>query len=151
MSEKHNNLTTGEGLANNATEGSFEGVFARRIRVLRRVLGINASELDRQAKFSPGTTGRLERGNQRIYASHLYRIGETAKVGIDYFYMGLDGNEKETQTIKTDIDYLLNLLDSTKTKDVRGNTKILANLLAAELTEELTEELAGELDSTEEE
>ncbi|MCK5546393.1 MAG: hypothetical protein KAI27_03400 [Rhodospirillaceae bacterium] len=126
--------------------GASEAIFARRIRVLRRVLGISASELDRQTGFGAGTIGRLERENQRIYASHLYRIGETTGVGVDYFYMGLDGSqsengretEEETINIKNDIDYLLRSLETAKADKLRGNIKIVADLLTAELADELS-------------
>ena len=130
--------------------GASEAIFARRIRVLRRVLGISASELDRQTGFGAGTIGRLERENQRIYASHLYRIGETTGVGVNYFYMGLDGSqsenrpksgretEKETENIKNDIDCLLRSLETAKADKLRGNIKIVADLLTAELADELS-------------
>ncbi len=133
-----------------AAEGPAEAVFARRLRVLRRVLNISASELDRQIGFSPGTIGRLERGNQRIYASHLYRVGDITGVGVSYFYTGLGAIAEETGTetenIKDDIDHLLNLLGESKTAELRGGEKIVAKLLAAELSKEMATELAGELD-----
>lgn len=133
--------------------GPAEAVFARRLRVLRRVLDIRACELDRQIGLGPGTIGRLERGNQRIYASHLYRIGEITGIGIDYFYMGLGDmvseTGSETENIKNDIDYLLNSLEAAKAGDLRGDAKIVARLLATELTKEMATELADELGAEE--
>lgn len=137
-----------------AAAGITESIFARRIRVLRRVLGISASELDRQVGFGVGTIGRLERGNQRIYASHLYRVGEITGVGVDYFYMGLDGSQsengqksdQETINIKNDINCLLRSLEPNRANELRGNIKIVADLLTAELADGLSAE-----DDTEEE
>ncbi len=136
-----------------AVFGPAEAVFARRLRVLRRVLDISACELDRQIGLGPGTIGRLERGNQRIYASHLYRVGEITGIGIDYFYMGLGDimseTGSETENIKNDIDYLLNSLEAAKAGDLRGDAKIVARLLATELTKEMATELADELGAEE--
>ncbi|MCK4939837.1 MAG: hypothetical protein KAR80_06030, partial [Rhodospirillaceae bacterium] len=136
-----------------AAAGPAEAVFARRLRVLRRVLDISACELDRQIGLGPGTIGRLERGNQRIYASHLYRVGEITGIGIDYFYMGLGDimseTGSETENIKNDIDYLLNSLEAAKAGDLRGDAKIVARLLATELTKEMATELADELGAEE--
>ncbi len=91
LSNKQNDSHMASGASNGKEHGKekediaatsiAESTFARRIRVLRRVLGLSASELDRQVGFGAGTIGRLERGNQRIYASHLYRVGETAGYG----------------------------------------------------------------------
>jgi len=57
-----------------------------RLRALRLSLGLSAAMLDRHAGFVIGTIGRLERGDLRIYATHLYRIGEALGVSIGYFY-----------------------------------------------------------------
>ena len=143
-----------------AAVGIAESIFARRIRVLRRVLGISASELDRQVGFGIGTIGRLERGNQRIYASHLYRVGKITGVGVDYFYMGLKGpqseggpknsqengseSEQETINIKNDINFLLRSLETDRADELRGNIKIVADLLTAKLVDELNADESAE-------
>lgn len=60
--------------------------FARRIKALREGAGLSGAELDRLTGLCPGTTGRLERGDQRVYASHLYRIAQATGVDIEWFY-----------------------------------------------------------------
>ncbi|MBL4615442.1 MAG: helix-turn-helix transcriptional regulator [Magnetovibrio sp.] len=59
----------------------------QRIKALRHGLGMSAATLDRQAGFTLGTTGRLERGDQRIYSSHLFHISSVTGMTIGYFYM----------------------------------------------------------------
>ena len=109
-------------------------IFARRIRVLRRVLGISAAELDGRAGFGAGTIGRMERSDQRIYASHLYRIGEIAGVGVDYFYIGLSDDASNEDVTKAEVEYLMNCLEIAGNGNIRGDAKIVAEIIARELT-----------------
>ncbi len=61
--------------------------------------------------------------------------------------MGLEGsqsagrqeNEQETINIKNDIDFLLKSLETTRADEIRGNIKIVTDLLTAELADELNE------------
>ena len=57
-----------------------------RIKVLREAVGVSAAQLDRQTGLAAGTTGRLERGDQRVYGSHLYRIAQATGVDVGWFY-----------------------------------------------------------------
>ncbi len=59
---------------------------AHRIKTLRHAAGLSASALDHLAGLPKGTTGRLERGDQRIYANHLYLISSATGVDIRWFY-----------------------------------------------------------------
>jgi len=60
--------------------------FCERIKALRDRAGLTGAELDRLAGFCTGTTGRLERGDQRIYASHLFYIAQATGIDIGWFY-----------------------------------------------------------------
>jgi len=62
-----------------------------RLKALRTSLGLSAAMMDRQSGFAIGTIGRLERGDLRIYASHLYRISTATGIAINYFYAQPDG------------------------------------------------------------
>lgn len=66
-----------------------------RLKALRHALGISAANLDRQAGFTLGTTGRLERGDQRIYAAHLFHIANVTGITVQYFYT----SENDAQSI----------------------------------------------------
>ena len=62
-----------------------------RLKALRMSLGLSAAMMDRQSGFTSGTVGRLERGDLRVYANHLYRISSATGIAISYFYEQLDG------------------------------------------------------------
>jgi len=64
----------------------FDTVIPERILALRTFFGFRASDLDERAQYGVGTTRRLERGRQRVYATHLYRICQCTGVSLDYFY-----------------------------------------------------------------
>lgn len=54
--------------------------------MLRAALNVTAADMDRLTDLCAGTTGRLERGDQRVYASHLYRIAQVTGVDVGWFY-----------------------------------------------------------------
>ena len=62
-----------------------------RLKALRMSLGLSAAKMDRQSGFTIGTIGRLERGDLRVYANHLYRVSSATGIAISYFYEQLDG------------------------------------------------------------
>ena len=108
-------------------------IFSRRLRILRRILGISAAELDARAGFGAGTIGRMERSDQRIYASHLYRIGEVSGVGVDYFYIGLGDDITTEQLAEAEVEYLMNCLEITTNSHIRADAKMVAQIIAREL------------------
>lgn len=57
-----------------------------RIKTLREAVGLTAVQLDRLTGLCTGTIGRLERGDQKVYASHLFRIAQATGVEIGWFY-----------------------------------------------------------------
>lgn len=67
-------------------QDDFDAILPDRLKILRQSLGISAAKLDQFADFSPGTAGRLERGDQRIYATHLYKIAAATGISISYFF-----------------------------------------------------------------
>lgn len=76
-----------------------------RVKALRRGVGLTAIQLDRLAGLGSGTVGRLERGHQKIYAAHLYRIAQAVGVNISWFYQGAEtdndlasGSERDSET-----------------------------------------------------
>jgi len=75
-----------ERTAHRPTHEDLDACFPSRLKDLRKALGLSAANLDRRAGFCNGTTGRLERGEQRFYASHLQRICTATGLSIDYFY-----------------------------------------------------------------
>lgn len=68
------------------TDGYKINAIPARIKALRQAVGVSAAQLDRQTGLAAGTTGRLERGDQRIYGSHLYRIAQATGVDVGWFY-----------------------------------------------------------------
>ncbi|OEJ69177.1 helix-turn-helix domain-containing protein [Magnetovibrio blakemorei] len=68
----------------------FDRFFPIRIKAMRLSLNLSAAMMDRHAGFSPGTTGRLERGELRVYANHLYALCAATGVPIGFFYDTLD-------------------------------------------------------------
>jgi transcriptional regulator with XRE-family HTH domain len=75
-----------ESCQSSALAVDFDRLFPERIAVLRAFFDLTASDLDTRANYGVGTTGRLERGHQRVYASHLIRICQCTGVSLDYFY-----------------------------------------------------------------
>ena len=80
-------------MASEIIDAAMTDHFKHKLCVLRQGLGVSGAVLDGLSGYAAGTVGRLERGDQRIYASHLFRIAEVAGVDINYFYDGLDGEE----------------------------------------------------------
>jgi len=75
----------------------FEHTFPIRIKAMRLSLNLSAAMMDRHAGFSPGTTGRLERGELRVYANHLYALCAATGMPIGFFYDTLnDAQNPET-------------------------------------------------------
>lgn len=73
------------------TAALLSAAIPSRIKALRMAVGLTAAQLDQLTGLSAGTVGRLERGDQRVYASHLYRIGQATGVDVAWFYR--KGNE----------------------------------------------------------
>ena len=80
-------------------------------------LGLSAAMMDRQSGFSTGTTGRLERGDLRVYANHLYRICEATGIAIGYFYDQLDGPNANATSDDQELEKQRLLLAYMKIKD----------------------------------
>jgi transcriptional regulator with XRE-family HTH domain len=59
---------------------------AERIAARRRALGIDPQLLDAILDFRDGTIERLEAGESRIGATHLFRLAEIFDVDIDWFF-----------------------------------------------------------------
>jgi len=72
------------------SDQDLDALIPLRLKALRTALGISAATLDRQADLAPGTTGRLERGDQRVYGAHLHHICTATGIAIGYFYMPTD-------------------------------------------------------------
>jgi len=111
--------------------GKFDAAIAQRIRSLREALRISAAELDRRTGLNPGTIGRMERQEQRVYAAHLYRISQETGVGIHYFY-GADTDttapsspaEQETQRL---LNAYMHIKDPVTKRDVYELIKSIAD------------------------
>ena len=93
------------------------------------------AELDRQTELSPGTIGRIERQEQRVYASHLYRISQQTGVSIHYFYGADTDNaapstsaEQETQRL---LDAYMHIKDPVTKRDVYELIKSIADEIVA--------------------
>lgn len=102
-----------------------------RLKALRTKLGLSAATLDRQAHFAPGTTGRLERRDQRIYATHLYRIATIMGVDISYFYTTTDeaipqGTSPQDTEKQRLLEAYMRITDPTLKRDVFELVETLA-------------------------
>ena len=122
-------------------EIDFDAEIPRRIKNVRSGLGISASTLDRMTGFNAGTTGRLERGDQRVYATHLHRICAATGISIGYFYaLPNDGPEDPStpsaHTIELETQRLLQaymqIQDPRLKRDVFELVETLANEYGAE-------------------
>lgn len=88
-----------------------------RLRALRRSLNLSAAMLDRHAGFAIGTTGRLERGDLRLYATHLYQIAEAVGMNVGYFYGQLGGPDTDHTNDDRELEKQSLLLAYMKIKD----------------------------------
>ena len=90
--------------------------------------------MDRQSGFSIGTTGRLERGDLRVYANHLYRVCEATGIAIGYFYEQLDGPNANPNGDDQELEKQRLLLAYMKIKDpsLKRDVFELVETLAAE-------------------
>ena len=104
----------------------LETMIATRLKALRRVLGISASTMDRKAGFNIGTTGRLERGDQRIYATHLHHICCFTGLAMEYFFTPSGLNEKPTLTSERELERQEFLLNYMRIKDPIVREEIIA-------------------------
>ena len=105
-----------------------------RLKALRISLGLSAAMMDRQSGFGNGTTGRLERGDLRVYANHLYRICEATGIAIGYFYEQLDDPNANANGDDQELEKQRLLLAYMKIKDpvLKRDVFELVETLAAE-------------------
>ncbi|MEG3619341.1 helix-turn-helix transcriptional regulator [Magnetovibrio sp. PR-2] len=106
-------------------------MIATRLKALRRALGISATTLDRKAGFNVGTTGRLERGDQRIYSTHLFEICRLTGLAMEYFFTPSGLNEKPIFTTEHELEQQEFLLNFMRIKDpvVRSELTALIHAL----------------------
>ena len=93
VSAKHTQPDTAPDTAPDGATDPVADPIAGRIRALRRGANLTAAKLDRLTGLGAGTIGRLERGDQKLYANHLYRIARAIGVDIGWFYR--EGGRKE--------------------------------------------------------
>lgn len=122
-------------------EIDLDAEIPRRIKTLRTGLGISAAGLDQMTGFNAGTTGRLERGDQRVYATHLHRICAVTGISIGYFYALADDDPEDPaapsgHTIELETQRLLQaymqIQDPRLKRDVFELVETLANEYGAE-------------------
>jgi transcriptional regulator with XRE-family HTH domain len=82
-------------------------VIAARIRSLRKGLNLTGAELERLTGLCAGAIGRLERGSQKIYASHLFRIAQATGVDVGWFYRDDDDPPRDATRQDVEIHRLL--------------------------------------------
>lgn len=58
----------------------------RRVRLRRTLLGISQAQLAAQLSLSQQQIALLERGEGRLFASHLYLLGRVLGVPVDFFF-----------------------------------------------------------------
>ena len=58
----------------------------RRVRLRRTLLGISQAQLAAQLSLSQQQIALLERGEGRLFASHLYLLGRVLGVSVDFFF-----------------------------------------------------------------
>jgi len=105
-----------------------------RLKALRMSLNLSAAMMDRHAGFSTGTTGRLERGDLRVYANHLFRICEATGISIGYFYDQVDtpGAAADTDGQELEKQRLLLAYMKIKNPALKRDVFELVETLAAE-------------------
>ena len=64
----------------------FDAKIGKRIRLRRTLLGISQAELAAQLSFSQQQLALLERGEGRLFASHLYLLSRALGVPVDFFF-----------------------------------------------------------------
>lgn len=116
-----------------ALDAGFDRAFPMRIKAMRLSLNLSATMLDRYAGFSPGTTGRLERGELRVYANHLHALCTATGMPIGYFYGTLDAaqstpgsNDQELEKQRLLLAYM-SIKDPSLKRDVFELIETLAN------------------------
>lgn len=57
-----------------------------RVRVRRTLLGMSQAELAAQLSFSKQQVALIERGEARLFASHLHILGRVLGVPVDFFF-----------------------------------------------------------------
>ncbi|HEY9163837.1 MAG TPA: helix-turn-helix transcriptional regulator [Magnetovibrio sp.] len=118
--------------SHNSQDDPQAQAIAERIKTLREAIGLTAVQLDRLTGQSSGTTGRLERGHQKIYASHLFRIAQATGVEVAWFYCEPDvatsctcgAHDFEQQRL---LDAYLSIQDTGLKRDVFELVESLAN------------------------
>lgn len=64
----------------------FDAALGMRVRVRRTLLGMSQAELAGQLSFSRQQMALIERGEGRLFASHLYILGRVLGVPVDFFF-----------------------------------------------------------------
>ena len=90
--------TTDKNPDTDSVDDDLDKHIPHRLKALRTALGVSAATLDRQTGFNPGTIGRLERGDQRVYAAHLYRISTVTGISVSYFFEPANGDSPQDGT-----------------------------------------------------
>lgn len=98
---------------------------ATRLKALRLTLGISAATMDREVGFNVGTTGRLERGDQRIYAIHLYQVCRLTGLALEYFYSPSGQHENTKFTTAEELERHELLLNFMRIKDPTIRNELL--------------------------
>lgn len=110
----------------------FDDIIPYRILLLRQVFELSAADLDRAAGFAAGTTGRLERHDQRVYASHLIKICQVTDIDLNYFYNQHDPQLVPTTHVKQEQIRLLNAYHQIEDIATKRNVFELIEALAVE-------------------
>ncbi len=64
----------------------FDAALGMRVRIRRTLLGMSQADLAAQLSFSQQQMGLIERGEGRLFASHLYILGRVLGVPVDFFF-----------------------------------------------------------------
>lgn len=75
-----------EASGNAGQDQALTAAIPKRIKLLRTRASLTGAQLDRATRLCAGTIGRLERGDQKVYANHLYLIAQAIGVDVGWFY-----------------------------------------------------------------
>ena len=68
----------------------LDAAVGRRVRLRRTLLGISQTELAEQISLSQQQMALVERGEGRLFASHLYLLSRVLDVSVDFFFGQMD-------------------------------------------------------------
>lgn len=101
-------------------EGSrFDTVLGKRLQLRRMLLGLSQAEVAAPLLISAQQVGQLERGEARMFASHIYILSRTLGVSVDFFF-----ENAQTQVASSGLEPMIEPLEVYCIAETIGGVKI---------------------------